>query len=39
VAVATGWTDRETLEASEPDLLLPDLSDPSGIFALLDEIS
>ncbi|MDH3284888.1 MAG: haloacid dehalogenase-like hydrolase [Acidobacteriota bacterium] len=39
VAVATGWTPRETLEASRPDLLLADLSDPSGLLGLLDRLT
>ena len=34
VAVCTGWSDREELQASEPDLLLEDLV--SGADALLD---
>jgi phosphoglycolate phosphatase-like HAD superfamily hydrolase len=31
VAVATGWTDPETLRASGPDLYLDDLTDPSTL--------
>jgi phosphoglycolate phosphatase-like HAD superfamily hydrolase len=36
VAVETGWTGRDALIAAKPDLLLPDLQDPSGLLALLD---
>jgi phosphoglycolate phosphatase len=35
VAVATGWTPLASLEASGPDALLPDLSDPAGLLELL----
>lgn len=35
VAVATGFTDRPTLIASEPDLLLDDLSDLTPLLELL----
>jgi phosphoglycolate phosphatase len=35
VAVATGWHSFEQLQASAPDLLLADLSDPSPLLDLL----
>jgi phosphoglycolate phosphatase-like HAD superfamily hydrolase len=35
LAVATGWHTREELHASEPDLLLSDLSDPDALLGLL----
>lgn len=35
-AVATGWHPREELAASNPDLLLTDLSDPGLLLACLD---
>ncbi len=36
-AVATGLTEPAELQALEPDLLLPDLSDPAPLWALLDQ--
>jgi phosphoglycolate phosphatase-like HAD superfamily hydrolase len=38
-AVATGWHSRAELEASRPDLLLTDLSDPAPLLDRLDELS
>ena len=35
VAVATGWTAEAALRETGPDLLLPDLSDPAPLLALL----
>ena len=35
VAVLTGWTDREHLEAAGPDVILGDLSDPAPLFDLM----
>jgi len=35
-AVCTGWHGRDELAASEPDLLLTDLSDPSELFSRWD---
>lgn len=35
VAVATGWTSRDSLRAAGPDLLLEDLSDPAPVLAAL----
>lgn len=34
VAVATGWHTLEELQPCQPDLLLPDLSDPAPLLAL-----
>ncbi len=34
VAVTTGWHTREELEASAPDLLVTDLSDPTSLLSL-----
>jgi phosphoglycolate phosphatase-like HAD superfamily hydrolase len=34
VAVATGWHSIEQLRATEPDLLLPDFSDPTALLRL-----
>ena len=34
VAVATGWHSLDELAAAQPDLLLPDLSDPAPLLAL-----
>jgi phosphoglycolate phosphatase len=36
VAVATGWTERSSLEAAQPDLLLEDLAAPEALLALLE---
>ncbi len=36
VAVASGWTGRETLAALRPDALLDSLADPGAMSALLD---
>lgn len=35
VAVATGWTERETLHAAGPDMFLDDLSVPTALLELL----
>jgi phosphoglycolate phosphatase len=35
VAVATGWTEWETLQAAQPDVLLRDLSTPEPLLELL----
>ena len=35
VAVATGWHPPQELQAAQPDLLLPDLSDPEPVLALV----
>jgi phosphoglycolate phosphatase-like HAD superfamily hydrolase len=37
VAVATGWHALEDLQASEPDLALADLSDPTDLFRAWEE--
>jgi phosphoglycolate phosphatase-like HAD superfamily hydrolase len=36
VAVATGWHAHEELAATQPDLLLPDLSDPTPLLGFWD---
>jgi phosphoglycolate phosphatase-like HAD superfamily hydrolase len=36
IAVATGWTPRETLEAEDPEFLLDDLSDTGWIIDILE---
>jgi phosphoglycolate phosphatase-like HAD superfamily hydrolase len=38
VAVATGWTSREELEACGADLFLPDLSNPEPLWRFLDAL-
>ena len=39
VAVATGKIPLDTLRQHGPDLLLPDLADPSGLFRFLDDVA
>lgn len=39
VAVATGWTEPATLGKAAPDLLLPDLSDPTGLLELIESMT
>ena len=36
IAVMTGWNTREELEASQPDVLLDDLSDLNAVIQMLE---
>lgn len=38
VAVATGWTDPQTLATYEPDLLFEDLSNPDRLLSLVHQL-
>ena len=36
IAVATGWTDQETLREAQPDYFFADLSDPQAFYDIID---